>query len=309
MKRWAAFYTLGVFALAACGGGGGSNGTGGLGGLVPPTATPTPSTTTAQGTVVDDASNAPLSGVTVRLDPWATYPTPGPTPTPILTTTTDANGHFTITAANGTYLLVIGGDAVNTPPPGWTTPAPNATDTPVPGASGWRATVHDRVVLAAQSTLVAPTLVAEPLYTPPASETHGAYRLATADSLTEVPCYLAYNAMRASKSLAPTVLDEWSLENSRAIAYVGMQPTGAGQAVSFLSGGNGLVSGSANCYEGLISPAFAPSSTRYGWVQSIVNYWYGGTYLPFTAVHSGSGAENFPNDQRILSDVSALLWP
>ena len=306
MKRLAVLIGLGVLALSACGGGGGSPG--GTGGFGPPTPTPTPSITTAQGTVVDDASGAPLSGVAVRLDPWAAYPTPGPTPTPILTTTTDGNGHFTITAANGTYLLVIGADVVNTPPPGWATPAPNATDTPVPGASGWRATVHDRVVLAAQSSLVAPTLVAEPLYTPPASETHGAYRLAVADALTEVPCYLSYNAMRASKSLSPTVLDEWSLENARGVTTSTLNPGAQGQILSFITSGNTYGSGGTNC-SNIVAALWGTGSAKLPWTMSPLNLWFGGSFAPYSSQTSAVWAMNFSNDSRMYSDPNGLIWP
>ncbi|MFN2450052.1 MAG: hypothetical protein ABR508_09770, partial [Candidatus Baltobacteraceae bacterium] len=117
MKKRIVFCVVaaGVLLFAACGGGsGGATGAGGL----PPSPTPTPALTTAQGTVVDDPSGTPLAGITVRLDPWISYPTPGPSPTPIAISTTDPNGHFTLAnIPNGTYLLVIGPDAVNTPPP------------------------------------------------------------------------------------------------------------------------------------------------------------------------------------------------
>ena len=314
LKRRAVLYTLGVFALTACGGGGGS-GTGGGGFGPPATPTPTPPVTTRQGTVVDDASDAPLSGVNVRLDPWIAYPTPGPTPTPILTTSTDSSGHFVLAnVPNGTYLLVIGADAVYTPPPGYSTPAPNATDTPVPGASNFQATVHDRVVLggggtvAAPLPLVAPTMLPEPNYTPPASETGGNYRLLTIDARTDAPCYLGYNLLRAANGQHAVVLDEWSSENGRAVATAGMNPASAGQVLNFINTGNGLVSGGANC-SNTLADFFAPGSAKLTWDTSTENLWFGGTYIPFSSQNSGFGGYLFPNDPRLFADPNNLVWP
>ncbi len=216
MKRFVpVLFAANTVLLSACGGGGASGSRIGP----PPTVAPTqtPGAIGAEGTLVDDAGGTPLAGQRVQLDPWIAYPTPGPTPTPILTTTTDADGHFTVKAPNGTYLLVIGPDTVNTPPPGWATPAPSATDTPIPGVSGWYATVHDRLVLSGQTVLVAPTMPPEPYYTPPATETRGAYRLSALDPLTEAPCILAYNQQRIALGLPAAVADEWSVENTRAV--------------------------------------------------------------------------------------------
>ncbi len=242
MKQYVpSIFASSAFLLAACGGG--NTPFGGPPPKLPPSASPSsaPMTTVAQGTLVDDPSGSPLSGVKVQLDPWIAYPTPGPTPTPIAVSTTDPNGRFIVNAPNATYLLVIGPDAVNTPPPGWSTPAPNATDTPIPGASGWRATIHDRLVLTGGGTaaspipLVAPTMPPQPLYTPPAVETNGDFRLSTLDPLIEAPCILAWNSLRAGKGLSSAVADEWSLENSYAIAWVGFQPNGGGQLFQSLS--------------------------------------------------------------------------
>ncbi len=317
MKRFFPGLICLVALLAACGGGGGGGPTPPFNSPTPtPTSTPTltPTTTTAQGTLVDDSTGAPLSGVTVRLDPWAAYPTPGPTPTPIAVSTTDPSGHFIVNASNGTYLLVIGDDAVQTPPPGWATPAPNATDTPIPGASTWRATIHDRIVLTGGGTvsaplpLVAPTLIPQPLYTPPATETSGKYRLATIDALNEAPCYLYWNQLRQSHALAQAVLDEWSIENSRAISYVGIQSNGAGQTVKFLSQANMLVSGGANCTD-MINPYWVSTTPRYGEVTNSQDLWVGIDYIPYNAQHSGSGAGNYPVDPRVFPDPNGAQWP
>lgn len=298
--------------LVACGGGGGGI-TPPTGGPSPtPTATQTPSTTTAQGTLVDDASGQALAGQTVRLDPWIVYATPGPTPTPLLTTTTDANGHFTITAPNGTYLLVIGPDAVNTPPPGWSTPSPNVFDTPIPGASGWYATVHDRIVLSGQTTLVAPTMPPQAYYTPTPSEKNGYYRLTTLDTMAEAPCILAYNQQRASHGMPAAVADEWLAENTRAIASAVMAGAPAGTPESTIGGQYAFsqVSGGANCANDLVGygPNYQPPSQA-----GIANaQWFGGIYDKYTAQHSGFGIAESIVDPRVYTQQTppgAAMWP
>lgn len=310
-----------VSLLAACGGGGSGPmpPTGGGGGGNPsptPTATPTltPSTTVAQGTLVDDPSGTPLAGVTVRLDPWTAYPTPGPTPTPIAVSTTDPQGHFIVNAPNGTYLLVIGADTAPTPPPGWSTPDPNATETPIPGATGWRATIHDRIVLKGGGTLasplplLAPTMPPQPLYTPPPVEMNGDYRLLTLDSLVEAPCILAFNQLRASKALAPAVVDEWSQENARAIAWVGFQPNGGGQYVQDITTGDVFDSGGANCADATVGYAWSKPNAQ-AWMANPQTLWFGGAYHPYNAQHSGAGTADFPIDPRVNVDPSGLIWP
>ncbi|HET6894560.1 MAG TPA: hypothetical protein VFH72_04165 [Candidatus Baltobacteraceae bacterium] len=311
-----------ALVLAACGGGGG--GTPSLGGGTPPTVkptatptptpTPTPNTTVAQGTLVDDPSGTALAGVKVQLDPWIAYATPGPTPTPVAVSTTDPQGHFTISASNGTYLLVIGVDAINTPPPGWSTPSPSATDTPIPGASGWRPTIHDRIVLTGGGTaaspirLVAPTMPPQPLYTPPAVETNGDYRLITIDPLIEAPCILAWNSLRAGKGLAGSVADEWSLENSYAIAWGGFQPNGGGTPFYPLTTGNGNVSGGADCLDMLNYQWNFASVQTYAYNSQ--TFWFGGAYIPSDpAIHSAYGADDFPIDPRVYADPNNLVWP
>ena len=291
--------------LAACGG----SSDGGIA-ITPPATNPpptkTPVTTIAQGTVVDDPSGIALAGVTVRLDPWIAYPTPGPTPTPIVTTTTDPNGHFTITARNGTYLLVIGPDAVNTPPPGWSTPSSDATETPIPGAHGWRVTIHDKVVLnGGAQVLVAPTMLPEPLYTPPAVETSGKYRLATLDALMEAPCILAYNQKRIALGLPAAVVDEWLTENTRAIDRA-HDASPSGVPVYFLTTANASISGGNNCAE-LMATAFSNPAFQYSGNRNAV--WFGGRYVPYASEISGFGQLEFPVDPRIFMDPIGLPWP
>jgi len=311
-----------ALGLAACGGGGSnplpSSGGGSATATPRPTSTPTqtPSNTVAQGTLVDDASGTPLAGVQVQVDPWIPYATPGPTPTPIAVSTTDANGHFLVSEPNGTYLLVIGADAINTPPPGFRTPSPSETDTPIPGASNWQATVHDRIVLTGGGSstspiaLVAPTMPPEPLYTPPASETGGDYRLMTLDPLLDAPCMLAWNSLRVSNGLAGSVADEWSFENARAIAWVGFQPNGGGQLVHFIQTGSDVYSGGTNCIQML--NAYWALTTAPPWTLNAQTFWFGGRYIPTAyggANMSASGAVDDPVDPRIFSDPNGLIWP
>jgi hypothetical protein len=291
--------------LAACGGS--------SGGSIPitptnPPPTKTPGTTVAQGTLVDDPSGIALAGVTVRLDPWIAYPTPGPTPTPIVTATTDPSGHFTITARNGTYLLVIGPDAVNTPPPGWSTPPSDAMDTPIPGANGWRATIHDKVVLnGGAQVLIAPTMLPEPLYTPSAVETSGKYRLATLDALTEAPCILAYNQNRIALNLAPAVVDEWLTENTRDVDEAAITPGGVGDILYLMTAGWGhaIASGGANCGFDVVSGAFPLGAYSLD-PQAL---WFGGQYIPYSDHYSAVGLAEFPVDPRILTPPRIPPWP
>jgi len=316
------FLTLALFAfLAACGGGGGGSVSPPAGNATPssgpsPTATPTGLTTTAQGSVIDDATGAALAGVKVQLDPWIVYPTPGPTPTPIAISTTDPSGHFTVRAPNGTYLLVIGADAVNTPPPGFTTPNPSATDTPIPGASGWQATIHDRVVLSGQTTLVAPTMPPVPLYTPPATETGGAYRIATLSALTEAPCVLGYNQYRESLSLNPAVVDEWLVESARGYAALHNSPaysvsTTPAPGESLLTTGNSSATGGYNCYDDVVAPAFGIGSSAQAYAENSNTLWFGGIYDSYVAgsAESAFGLGQFPIDPRVFAKPGSLNWP
>lgn len=185
--------------LAACGGGGGSSGGG-----TPPTASPTPCTgpllclttpppgsTLASGTVVDDATGNPLIGVNIGLAPWVAGATPMPEGT------TNPNGAFLFTAPNGHYLLVIGSNTA-----GGTT----------------QATIHDNVTLnGGTQFLKAPTLPTFPSVTVPTWETNGDYRIATLNATTEVPCVQAFNELRTSNNVPQVVVDEWLVENTRAI--------------------------------------------------------------------------------------------
>jgi hypothetical protein len=316
--------TLGIVAaLAACGGGGGG---GGVGTTPPANNAPTPSTmpavSTASGTVVDDASGSPLAGVTVKFMPWApcgATPSPAtsvtpesdgcPTPLPSPQVTTAANGTFTLNGVpNGHYLLIIGADAVATVPPGYTTPpgncSPNpcASPSPVPGTA-MQATVHDNVTLTGGSqTLVAPTLPTVPSgYTAPLWETNGDYRLATLNASTEMPCLIAWQYERAQNSLAGSGVDEWLVENVRAInAYAVVASPGSNNPV--LTTGNDSDTGGVACAE-QIDGSFVAGASAYA--TDMRTLWFGGQYVYSTA-HGGA---EFPIDPRSYTDPNHPTWP
>ncbi len=191
--------------LSACGGGGGSSTGGPLPGPTPcpsgytgtaPNCVASQSTTTAKGMLVDDVSGAPLAGVNVEVQPWISYPTPGPSPTPVAVSTTAADGSFTVSQPNGTYMLVIGSDS----PSDMTRP-----------------TIHDKIILGGQTILTAPTPAPIALVTPSAIQTSGKYRLSTIDTNTELPCITAFQNHRASLNLPKAVVDQWLVENVRTI--------------------------------------------------------------------------------------------
>ena len=257
MKPQKSLYALAVLALvaglAACGGGGGGSSplpvggggggssplpVGGGGGSTPtpvssPISTPGSQTTNASGVVVDDANGNPLAGVPVKLMPWGpcgATPAPSsitpendgcPTPLPSPQATTNPNGDFVLNGApNGHYLLVVGTDTVATPLPGYAPPTcTNACPTPSPNPFSVQATVHDNVTLTGgNQTLHAPTLPPVPAgYVPPVWETNGDYRLATLNEATEMPCLVAWQYERALRGLSMGSVDEWSLENTRAV--------------------------------------------------------------------------------------------
>lgn len=322
-------------ALAACGGGGGGGN--------PPANTPTPMntptlvptmgsspTTNASGTVVDDSSGSPLSGVAVKLMPWspcAATPSPStsitpendgcPTPLPSPQATTNASGQFTLgNVPNGHYLLVIGTDAVATVPPGYTTPPGNCggpcpTPTPVPGTAV-QATVHDNVTLTGgNQTLVAPTLPAVPAgYTPPAWETNGDYRLATLNAQTEMPCLIAWQYERAQNGLAGSSVDEWLLENARAENAYTMDGRPVG-VVPTIAGGTSDNGGTA-CGASLVDSAiFAVGANAYA--TNARTLWFAAQYAVYSANggtnNEAAGLAEFPIDPRSYTDPNHATWP
>jgi hypothetical protein len=281
--------------LAACGGGGGGSPSSPATIQPSPTAPPSPtsSTTNASGTVVDDASGAPLSGVRVVLMPWAPCgPTPPPasitpendgcpTPLPSPQATTNAQGQFTLNGApNGHYLLVIGNDSTST-------------------SGSIQATIHDNVVLkGGDQAVTAPTLPSVPTIIPPAWEANGDYRLATLNTASELPCYQAWQTARANVGSAPSSIDEWLLENVRAVnTYIS---SGGSASVNVLTSGGDNINGGSACSEMVLSSfsganAFATDSRT---------LWFAGQYV----YSSGHGLAEFPIDPRSYTDPHVPTW-
>jgi hypothetical protein len=310
-------------AFAACSSGGGAAGADvgppasqvSVGGTTP---APGASTTTASGTVVNDANGSPLAGVRVVLMPWSpcgatpapTSITPEsdgcPTPLPAPQATTNAAGQFTLAnAPNGHYLLVIGADAVATLPPGYATPVPGSSAAPTPVPFTVQATIHDNVTLdGGAQTLVAPTIPPVPTVTPKTWETNGDYRLATLDATTEMPCYLAWQYERSANGLSLATIDEWLLEDVREVnAYL---QTGGTQSQKLLTTGSTQVSGGAACYDMIHSYAFSglnPYST------DPRTLWFAGQYVPYQGGSvSASGVVEFPIDPRSFVDPNIPVW-
>lgn len=322
--------------LVACGGGGGGgNPTPTAPGTsVTPTQTPpTPGspTTNASGTVVDDQSGNPLGGVPVKLMPWGpcgATPAPAsitpesdgcPTPLPSPQVTSAPNGTFTLgSVPNGHYLLVIGTDAVPTVPPGYTTPPGNCgttpcpTPSPVPGAAV-QATVHDNVTLTGgNQTLIAPTLPSVPQgYTAPFWETNGDYRIATLNAQTEMPCVIAWQYERAQNGLAGSSIDEWTIENVRALnAYQQVGPAGTSLVPYEIETPGTNTSGGVAC-AGFIDPQFNPGFDAYAMDPRTL--WFGGQYAIYSAFggtnNEAAGLAGFPIDPRSFTDPNHPTWP
>ena len=250
-----------------------------------PTPTQTPAVTTAQGTLVDDPSGTPLSGVKVQIDPWITFATPGPTPTPIAATTTDTSGHFTVSERNGTYLLVIGDDDPTYP--------------------NNRPTIHDKIVLNGQTTLVAPNLqviAPAPNYTPPAVETNGDYRLVTLDATREIPCIQDWDAQRTSRSLPKPVIDEWLTENAR--AAIATYVTGGSTSLTTADDTEGTTVTNQPCSD-LVNVTFTNAASVYATINGPT--WFGGAWLDDPT--GGYGTLEFPGDVRVFTDSQNSVWP
>jgi hypothetical protein len=309
-------------ALAACGGGGGSTG-----GNVPPamnvtTPTPVSTTTNASGTVVDDGTGNPLAGIAVKLMPWAPCgPTPQPatsitpendgcpTPLPSPQATTTSNGTFVLNGVpNGHYLLIIGSDTVSTPAAGYAPPACTTNcGTPTPAPFTVQATVHDNVTLTGgNQALVAPTLPSVPSgYTPPTWETNGDYRLATLNASTEMPCYIAWQYLRAQYGLAYGVVDEWLTENERA-QLANVTAVGSGTAIPITTGNSGA-SGGTSCPASVVNATLFSQSA---YATDPRTLWFGGAYLPYNGgAASAFGLAEFPIDPRSFTDPSHPNWP
>ena len=251
-----------------------------------PTPTP-PATTTASGSVIDDASGAPKTGVKVVLRPWIACTTPTattlacPTPLPAPQALTDANGNFTLSnAPNGHYLLVIGDDT------------PGSTVT----------TVHANVTFAGGTiALIAPTLPPIPTYTPPATETGGKYRIRSLDATTEQPCINEFNLKRTQAGLPSLVPDEWLLEN-----VIGWNVPTRTTSPPWPGNTNGIL---ADTYDGAIGGtcpgmadlAFAPAGANLG--LDVRQQWYGG-HLTFTY-----GSQQHLADPATVASTKGIDWP
>jgi hypothetical protein len=317
--------------VAACGGGGGSAGnTPPISPAVTATPTQTAQTTNASGTVVDDGTGLPLAGVTVKLMPWAPCgPTPAPatsitpendgcpTPLPSPQATTASNGTFALNGApNGHYLLVIGTDTVSTPPAGY---APSTCTNACPAQTAApftvQATVHDNVTLiGGNQMLAAPTLPQYSGVTVPTWETNGDYRLATLNETTEMPCYIGWQYERAQNSTAGSTVDEWLVENTRAL----IQATVNRDTINTtLTGPYGFeASGVPDCAEDLIQGsgfAAGPEANPNGanaYVKDPRAVWVSGAGYPVltpvgASASSPIGSFGFMIDPR----SSGATWP
>jgi len=308
----AGFCIAGLALITACGGGGGGSNPLPGGGSTPTpvsspgiTPSPVPPTTNASGVVVNDANGQPLAGVPVKLMPWGpcgATPAPAsitpendgcPTPLPSPQATTNPQGDFTLNGApNGHYLLVIGTDSTNT------------TD-PV------QATVHDNVTLnGGNQTLLAPTLPPVPTITPQPWETNGEYRLATLDATSETPCFVDWQQERAANGLAAGSIDEWLLENVRAINLYKQDPNRVGlpwpgNAFGALTTG-GWSSGGTSCSDG-VSASFAPGASIY--TVDPRTEWFAGQYLTGSSSVSVEESAEFPIDPRSFTDPNVPNWP
>lgn len=272
---YASAFVLFTAALAACGGGG-------AGGITPPSggASETPSpipTANASGTVVDYASNAPLSGVPIAIANW----TPGALPSPVATT--DSNGKFAFNAAVGTYLLVVGS---NSP-----------TDT--------RATLHEKIVLSSGSnTLAASMPQPEPDVTPLPSQIAGALRLMALSS-TQQDCLTGANQGRANLSLPLLVPDEYLEEDAIADTTEELaQNTDTPSPLFSYAQPYGTVSGMTT--EANFNPcdtwtgpgySYVSGSPPYGSATSTTNTWYGAGIVP-TQSGGTFGSQSWSNDPR-----------
>ena len=309
-----AVYLAAAALLVACGGGGSGPASTPLPSGPPtpigsPVSTPGSATTNASGIVVNDANGSPLAGVPVKLMPWAPCGTPPPTaqvtaendgcPTPLPSpqATTNAQGQFTLNGApNGHYLLVIGTDST-------------ADTDPV------QATVHDNVTLTGgNQTLLAPTLPPVPTISPQPWETNGDYRLATLNPTTEAPCFVDWQQDRAANGLPAGAVDEWLVENIRALNTYEHSPGAvpgpwSGNSYGDITTGNGGGIGGTSC-QSLLDGYFSPTNGGQ-YTLDPQTEWFAGQYIayvPGSAVAAIMGAE-FPIDPRAFVDPNVPTWP
>jgi hypothetical protein len=262
--------------------------------------------TTAFGYVYDDPTGKPLANVPVHLAPWAgcvkTSHFARECPKNLsYRAFTNARGKFELHGVpNGHYLLIVGSD--------------DALDFV-------RATVHDQVwFTGGLQRLTAPTLPSQPRPTAPypsprpvsvpAIERSGNYRLGSIDETLEFPCLSAFNHARAGRGLPAFVLDEWLLENVRAIeSYVKTTtPHERRYDTEAIFTGTSSIGGTS-CAKALVDPAFQNAHRIAVDPRSL---WYAGEFLPAgTGGQPGEahGTELFGIDPRAKTNSGYPTWP
>jgi len=173
-----------------------------------------------------------------------------------------------------------------------------------------QAVVHDNVTLTGgNQTLKAPTLPSNAYYAAPAWETNGDYRIATLDAGTEMPCYIAWEYLRAQNGLPGSSVDEWLTENVRADNYASQRKSGS---YPTLVGGVVNNAGGVSCQPSTLDqslfssdPAVNPSAID---PRTI---WFSGQYLSYDASMSTGavGLAEFGVDPRSNAGTNRLSWP
>jgi hypothetical protein len=264
--------------------------------------------TTAYGYVYDDPSGKPLDTIPVHLAAWIgctrTSRSTSACPADLrYHTFSNANGRFELEhVPNGHYLLVVGSDD---------------------DLDFVRATVHDQVwFTGGLLRLAAPSLPSQPrprapFPSPmpvriPAVERSGNYRLATLDVRLEFPCLSAFNHARAGRGLPAFIVDEWMLENVRAIVSYDrtVVPGGRTYVTEPIFTGTSE-KGGKNCRTSLVDPAFDPGAAR-ALALDPRSLWYAGEFLPRSApgqAGSAHGWQLFGIDPRAYRDPSNPPWP
>jgi len=269
-----------LVAIAALAYLGGCSGTTQTIGANQPTPTPAPSGTappaaSASGTVVDNASNAPLAGIVVSVASWAPFSTPAPL---TQVATTNGAGQFTFNAVAGTYILVIGS---NSP-----------TDT--------RATLNTGIALnGGANPLTLPTPAALPNVTYTAAQLSGNFRL-TLLTASQADCLSGANAGRASLMLSALVPDEFLEEDVEAtlmemVAQSTFQPNPLFATSSQPFGApNTMVdaaTGFSVCHNYSNGFSFgSPQNPPYAYATNGNNAWYGGDVNVAASPYYGSQA-------------------
>jgi hypothetical protein len=308
--------TLALAALLASCGGGGST---------PPVSRPAPtspataptsaptgapivlgaSTTTATGTVVNDADGSPLGGervVVMPFGPCGATPPPAsitpesdgcPTPLPSPQVTTAPNGTFSLGGVpSGHYLLVIGTDSTST-------------------TGTISASVHDNITLTGGTqALKAPSLPTILTVTLPTWETNGDYRIATLNATTEVPCFQAWQTARAANNVAASSVDEWLIENARALETE--LQNGGGLRGFLTSDATGFTSMGAVSGCPFVPVIFPGGALATAGATDPRTVWFGARFVTFSTDgglnEQTAGAGEFPIDPRSFTDPNVPIW-